>query len=103
MIGCCVAVDMGAANVRVAIGKDFRIVDKLVEETDRLHGAEGLSRQIVRMIHRLTDRSGSNNIRAIGIGSIGPLDLKKGEVTGTPNLPFPCIPLVEPLSRSIHV
>ena len=34
---------------------------------------------------------------SIGVGSIGPIDLRRGMITNTPNYPFKEIPVVEPL------
>ena len=91
------AVDLGATNVRVAHGDEAEIKGKLTEKTDR-GSARGIAEQITRMVIAL----GIEEPAAIGIGSIGPLDLAAGCVVGTPNLPIERIPLVEPLSEALH-
>ena len=87
-----VAVDIGATNIRVACGDESGLKAKLQEETDRLNGAEGVPQQIIRMI-----RGVEGNPRAIGVGSIGPIDRSKGTITNTPNYPFKEIHVTEPL------
>ena len=87
-----VAVDIGATNIRVACGDESGLKTRLQEETDRLNGAEGVPRQIVRMIRDI-ERSPT----AIGVGSIGPIDHSRGTITNTPNYPFKEIRVMEPL------
>jgi glucokinase len=93
-----VGVDVGATNLRVAIGNDRGEILKRVEErTDKSHGPEGIGEQIVRLIRSLGLDVGS--IGGIGIGSLGPLDIKKGSILIGPNLPFNNVPLKEPLEK----
>ncbi len=87
------AVDIGATKLRVAFGDQRGIISKLSEFTDKNHGPLGLSAQIIRMIHQFDIKS----VDSIGIGSIGPIDISKGTIIGTPNLPFKEIPLTQPL------
>ncbi len=93
-----IAVDIGATNIRVAVGDDEGLKAKLSEVTDRKNGASGIPRQIARMIRTL-----GVSPRAIGIGSIGPIDITKGMIGDTPNFPFKNIPVVEPLKDEFHV
>jgi glucokinase len=88
------AVDIGATNIRVASGDETGLRSKLSELTDTENGSIGVSRQIFKMIEEL----GVDEIEAIGIGSIGPINLSTGEITNTPNYPFNNIPVVEPLT-----
>lgn len=98
-----VAVDLGATNVRVAVGEGTRIITSLSEETDRFHGAKGVPDQIARMIKTLMKRSGIKEVKSIGIGSVGPLDLKNGTILETPNLSFDRICLVKPLMQTYGI
>jgi glucokinase len=93
------AVDLGATHIRVAYGDKAGLRGKLLEQTNRVNGAEGIAVQIIRMIDAL-DIEG---LAAIGVGSIGPIDLSAGCVKGTPNLPFKTIPIVEPLAEAFRV
>ncbi len=93
------AVDLGATRIRVAIGDESGLLKRLVEATDREHGAGGIISQIIRML-RCLDLEG---LEAIGVGSIGPLRMAEGCVAGAPNLPFREIPIVKPLKDEFHV
>ncbi len=93
------AVDLGATNVRVAVGDEAGLGKKLSERTVRDNGARGISDQIIRMVGSLEVR----DLAGIGVGSIGPIDISSGSVVDTPNLPFKRIPVVEPLASEFHV
>lgn len=94
-----IAVDIGATNIRIASGDEKGLGRKLSELTDISMGAEGVSLQIIRMINDLE----VDNIQSIGVGSIGPISLIKGEITNTPNYPFNDIPVVKPLLDNFGV
>jgi glucokinase len=93
------AVDIGATNVRVASGDRTGLLSKLSEGTDRENGPLGVSAQIVRMAHEL----GMESVEAVGVGSIGPIDLSSGSIVDTPNFPFKEIPVTELLREEFHV
>lgn len=93
-----IAVDIGATKIRVASGNWEGIYEKRVEVTDRANGPGGVAKQIVRIIRSLVESP-----RAIGVGSIGPLDLERGVITDTPNYPFKEVPVVEPLHDEFGV
>ena len=92
------AVDIGATNIRVAVGGDKGIKSKNFEATDRLNGPEGVTKQIARMIRALNAEP-----LAIGVGSIGPLDTRAGAIGATPNFAFKHIPIVAPLEAEFDV
>jgi len=99
-----VGVDLGATRVRVALGDEEGIKASRWEETDREHGARGIVNQVVKMVrHLLSEKNMGSAPEAIGIGSIGPLDLSKGCVREPPNLPMRVIPLREPLQEAFGV
>ena len=93
-----IAVDIGATKIRVASGNREGMDEKMIEATDRMNGPGGVSTQMIRMIRELTDTP-----RAIGVGSIGPLDLGRGVIMNTPNYPFNEIPVAEPLREEFGV
>ena len=94
-----VAVDIGATNVRVASGDEQGLGEKVSERTDVDHGPEGISDQLIRMVKAL----GMEEISAIGVGSIGPIDVCTGSIVETPNLPFESIPVQKPLASEFRV
>ena len=94
-----IAVDIGATNIRVASGDKSGLNHKLSEQTDTSKGSEGVSLQIIRMIEELN----VEDIKGLGIGSIGPINISTGEITNTPNYPFNNIPVVKPLMEHFGV
>ena len=98
-------VDLGATNVRIAISDvDGNI---LVKKTGRTTGRTGLDvvRQIIEMGSDALNSLGfaDRSLKAVGIGSIGPLDLKKGLVVNPPNLRVGIIPIVESVEKHFNV
>jgi glucokinase len=94
-----IGVDLGGTNVRVALGNsDGQILRKILERTEKTKGPEGVSEQIIRMIYAITaEEVNFEDIVGIGIGSAGPLDIKRGGLMKPTNLPFDFVPLVKPL------
>lgn len=98
-------VDLGASNVRVALSDaNGRI---LLKKSERTTGVTGLDivRQIVEMGRSALDSLGftDKNLKAVGVGSIGPLDLKKGLIANPPNLRVGIIPIVEGIEKYFNV
>lgn len=94
-------VDLGATNVRIALADmNGKILSKKTEKT---MGGTGLDvvKQIIEMGENALKSLNitKNRVKAIGIGSIGPLDLKKGLVVNPPNLRVGIIPIVEGLGE----
>ena len=100
-----VGVDLGGTNIRVALGDDEgRILAKISERTEKTKGPEGISEQIARIIRCLEKKEAkTGEIIGIGIGSAGPLDLKRGGLMKPTNIPYDFIPLVEPLEDIFHL
>jgi len=101
--GLVVGIDLGATNVRVALGSLGRGILKRVEEkTVRDKRAEKLIEQLIKLIEAVAG-DGLNEVKAIGIGSIGPLDSKRGIILKPANAPFRDIHIVEALSERFKI
>jgi glucokinase len=100
-----VAVDLGATVTRVAIvGPGGEILVRATSPTPRPGGSPGvIPRHLAGLIRRLLAETGVPSPAAIGISACGPVDHRKGSVVRPPNLPFPEIPLVEPLAAEFGV
>lgn len=100
-----IGVDLGATNIRVALGdEEGRLNRKKEERTEVRRGQDALSEQIARMIEHLVGKEYSfGDLRGIGIGSIGPLDPKRGAILKAANIPFDFVPLVQPLMRRFNL
>ncbi|MGC9209978.1 MAG: ROK family protein [Acidilobus sp.] len=79
-----VAVDIGATNLRVALFRGTTIVRVDKTHTPRTSGDDMIS-SVVDLIKRV---SSGEEFDAIGIASIGPLDLRKGLLLYSPNLGY---------------
>jgi glucokinase len=96
-----IGVDLGATNLRVALGnEEGHIYSQLKERTDKSNGPLGINLQIIRMIKSIEDM---DKIRCIGVGSAGPLDMKKGVLTHPPNIGFDFVPIIEPLKNKFKI
>lgn len=96
-----IAVDIGATNTRIAIGSRDGIVHKVVFKTPRIGNELTIAAKIYEVIHR-NYKNYIDYIRAVGIGSIGPVDLRRGRVVNTPNLPIHTFELREPLMEWLN-
>lgn len=99
-------VDVGATNTRVGIGTRGKILDKKVFRTPRSGGEDAVANAIIKTVEDYY--SGFiERVKAIGIASIGPLDIRRGRVVNTPNLPIRNFELLEPLreyfSKPVYV
>lgn len=97
-----VGVDVGATYIRVGlVNEDGSIINK-VKTRQPVSGDENtVANVIIRSIRDLT--GGGGGIDGIGIGSIGPLDLREGIVPWAPNAPIKRFKLVEPIIREFKV
>jgi glucokinase len=96
-----VGVDLGGTNLRVVLGDtNYKIVRRLNERSDKHSGPEGISKQIMRIVHSLatTDR-----LCCIGIASAGPLDIQDGSIIHSPHLGYDYIPLVKPVQKEFKL
>lgn len=81
-------IDVGATWTRaLLVDRDGRVLDRVKVRTSD------------NPLRDIAERVAGWNFDAVGIGSIGPLDLRSGWVEGTPNAPSRRFPLVEPLRR----
>lgn len=95
-----VAVDIGATNLRVALGnKKGNLIEKVKEKTRRKGDSRAIAKQIIKTINSLEK---PKKISAIGIGAMGPLDLKKGAKIKPINHPLKTIDLT-PIAKEFKI
>lgn len=98
-------VDLGATNLRVAIGPaDGTIAASIRQRTPHHTRGDAVADDIIGALETACGDAGISiaDLQAVGIGSIGPLDLDEGAVTRGVNLPIDGpIPLVDPLKAVI--
>lgn len=94
-------VDIGATNIRVVLANvKGQILVKLSERTDVKNGPLGISNQVIRLIRSIRIKDSQlRKIEGVGVGSAGPLHLKRGCLIHPSNIPYDFVPLVEPIEK----
>ncbi len=101
-----IGVDIGATYTRVVVAdRDGSIIDRAKTRTPRVDDSLAVARNIIRLARQILNRGGipEDKLRGIGVGSIGPLDMKRGILTRPANLPIERIEIVKPLSDEFGV
>lgn len=98
------AVDLGATNLRVAIFHKERqtFVQRLNVRTELSKGAEAISHQIIDCVRKvlLMTNTSIEEVESIGITAPGPLDLRRGGIVRSVNIPYEFVPIREPLEAT---
>src|SRR5699024_5125763 len=93
-----IGVDIGGTKIAIAIANETgNIKDQIILNTDTTVGTEVVIENINKEnsnLNQVTDVLIENS-QGIGIGSPGPLDVRKGEITNPPNLPWRDVPIVQ--------
>ncbi|MDF2882431.1 MAG: hypothetical protein K0R54_2988 [Clostridiaceae bacterium] len=101
-----IGIDLGGTKICGAIA-DIKgnVINKYIIPTNANQGEQTVLQRIMSVIDKLIEESGEGleKIKAIGIGSPGPLDPKKGMIITTPNLPFKNFKLVEPIKNKYNI
>lgn len=95
-----IGVDLGGTKITTAISDlTGEIIEKTTLATGSALGEEVVLGRIFDSISMVLEASkiSEQDVRAIGIGSPGPLDSEKGIIITTPNLPFKNYNLVKPI------
>lgn len=84
-----IGVDLGGTKIYTAIANECgEILNEEVVPTEAHKGAEQIIEKIIASIKKVSEGINQDDIKAIGIGSPGPLDVKKGLIVSPPNLPI---------------
>ncbi|WP_461207496.1 ROK family protein [Clostridium sp. DL1XJH146] len=101
-----IGIDLGGTKISGVISDlQGNVYSKYTIPTNAEQGEKVVLERIESVIDRLIVESEINikNIKAIGIGSPGPLDPQKGIILTTPNLPFRNFKIVEPIEEKYGV
>ncbi len=79
-----VGVDIGGTNINSGLVKKGRIIKESTRKTNVKRGKEAVIQNILKCIKEVL----SSDTKAIGIGCPGPIDLERGIIKNTPNLPL---------------
>lgn len=96
-------VDVGATRSRVAlVDPSGTILRKATFKTPSQGGSDVVARAVAEEARRLCGDL-LVHVRAVGVGTIGPLDLSRGAVVNTPNLPLRSFEIGPPLQEELKV
>jgi glucokinase len=89
MLAYAIAVDLGGTNLRIAaVDEGGRLLEKLTTETQVTRGRDFVIDEMTQAIRQLTARfKGQGELRGIGIGVPGIIDMHTGMLRESPNLP----------------
>jgi len=98
-----IAVDLGATNLRTAIiSPEGKISNYLEKTVGMVSSGREITQEIIEMIEK-TVKDTNIQLKAIGISTAGPVNLKKGTVTHSPNMQIDEISLKKPLEEKFNV
>ncbi len=98
-----VGVGLGATNIRAALGNvEFGILRRIEDRTIKAESPDTVIQQFIHLIEKVS-ADDLGKVRAIGIGSIGPLDCWGGVILNPPNVPFKNVPVAEALQERFNV
>ncbi|NLK94556.1 MAG: ROK family protein [Clostridiales bacterium] len=101
-----IGVDLGGTKISTAISTfEGNILSQTVIPTNANEGEEAVINRIISTIEEVLKGANAspNDVQAIGIGSPGPLDAKKGIIITTPNLPFKNYNVVKPIKDKFNI
>lgn len=99
------AVDVGATKTRIALldSKDMKLLRKEVIRTPQEGDEDVVAGIIAEVAEHLITSLGLSGVVAVGVGTIGPLDIKRGCVVNPPNVRLRAFSLREPLVKRFNV
>jgi glucokinase len=100
-----VGIDLGGTKIYTALANlKGEIVTEVKVPTEAALGVTVVRRNIVRTVEHLTAQAGlKGQVRAVGIGVPGPLDVKEGVIYQAPNLGWRKVPLRQLLEESLKL
>ncbi|MCS7134841.1 MAG: ROK family protein [Candidatus Aenigmarchaeota archaeon] len=101
-----IAVDLGATNIRVGVFdvKNKYFLEKTQELTKVSEGPQAISLQVVENVKKTLSKWQLNNkILGIGVIAPGPVDLKRGGLIRSTNIPYEFVPVMEPLEEEFKL
>ncbi|SHH87705.1 ROK family protein [Clostridium grantii] len=101
-----VGIDLGGTKISGAFTDlEGNVLYKHTIPTNAFEGEKAVLDRIITVIKEVIKESGHSieDVKAIGVGSPGPLDPKKGEILQTPNLPFENFQLIKPIQEKFDI
>lgn len=99
-----VGVDLGGTKIYTAlVDLDGNMIKEITVKTEAHKGDKAVLDKLINTIDTVLEGIDINEVKAIGVGSPGPLDIKKGLVVYTPNLPFKNFNIVQPIKEKYNI
>lgn len=99
-----IGVDLGGTKIYTAlVDLEGNIIKEKTVETLAHEGEQAVMGRIIDTINYVIDGTDKDLIRAIGIGSPGPLDVKNGVIIETANLPFKNFEIVKTIKEEYEI
>lgn len=99
-----IGVDLGGTKIYTAlVDLEGNIIKEKTVETLAHEGEQAVMGRIIDTINYVIDGNDKDLIRAIGIGSPGPLDVKNGVIIETANLPFKNFEIVKTIKEEYEL
>ncbi len=99
-----IGVDLGGTKIYTAlVDLEGNIIKEKTVETLAHEGEQAVMGRIIDTINYVIDGTDKDLIRAIGIGSPGPLDVKNGVIIETANLPFKNFEIVKTIKEEYEL
>ncbi|GAA0737466.1 ROK family protein [Clostridium oceanicum] len=93
-----IGVDLGGTKIYTAlVDLEGNIIKENTIKTEAHKGDIEVLNKIMKTIDSVLENVNLDEVKAIGIGSPGPLDVKKGIIVSSSNLPFENFNLVKPI------
>ncbi len=98
-----IGVDLGGTNLRAAaVGRNGSALDKIEGSTKLSAGRDAVISDIVNSIIALRDRISDKHLAGVGIGVPGFIEIEKGLIVGSNNLPeFEGFPVRDEIERRL--
>lgn len=100
-----IGIDLGGTKISTALAdENGQVISSTTVATNAVDGENAVLNRIISTVEKVIQEGniGNEEIKAIGIGSPGPLDSEKGMIICTPNLPFVNFDLVTPLKSKFN-
>lgn len=99
------AADVGATKTRIALfnSTSMELVGKAVLNTPQEGGESVVAEIIIEAFNNLVRGLREWEVTAVGVGSIGPLDIREGRVVNSPNVRLRSFELRRPLREHFRV
>lgn len=101
-----IGIDMGGTKISGALADlNGTIISQYTIPTKAIEGEQAVLARVIEVIEKvmIEAKKTSAEVKAIGIGSPGPLDASKGVIIVTPNLPFKNFQLVKPIIDKFNI